>query len=326
MEPRFDVITFGECMLRCSPWPGQMLEQTDQFRIDPAGTESNMAVALARLGVRVSWFSALPDNPLGHWIAHRMETHGVDVSHLIWTDDRVGVFFLEPGSPPRGSRVVYDRAHSGASRMTPAVMDWGALSNAQIVHTSGITAALSPTCHSLVLRAMQEAKALGCLTSFDINFRSKLWMPEQAAHALAPILDHVDILISTESDIRLLFKLEGEVENLISHLVKRFGNTTVVLTLAEGGAVGWSEQTGWLRTTAHVVEQVDRLGAGDAFDAGLLYGLLQNDLSFGLACGAGLAALAYSEQGDVTWSTPRELLQLIGEKGFTFRSESQISV
>lgn len=313
-------------MLRCSPWPGQMLEQTDQFRFDPAGTESNMAVALARLGARVSWLSALPDNPMGHWIAHRLEAHGVDVSHLTWTDDRVGVFFLEPGSSPRGSRVVYDRAYSGASRMTSAVMDWRALSNARIVHTTGITAALSPDCHNLVLMAMKEAKARGCLTSFDINYRAKLWTPEQAAHALAPILEHVDLLISTESDIRLLFKLEGELEHLISQLVTRFGNTTVVLTLAEGGAIGWSEQTGWLRTSAHVVEQVDRLGAGDAFDAGLLFGLLQNDLSLGLACGAGLAALSYSEQGDATWSTPKELRQLIGENRFTFRPERQTPV
>lgn len=310
-------------MLRCSPWPSQLLEQTDQLRIDPAGSESNMAVALARMGMSVSWFSALPDNSLGHWIAHRLESHGVDISHLLWTDDRVGVFFLEPGTPPRGSRVVYDRALSGASQLTAALVDLDSLLSARIVHTSGITAALSPNCHSFVLRAIEAAQARGCQTSFDVNYRAKLWTPEEAARALAPILDHVDIMISTDSDIRLLFKLEGESEDLIGQLSARFGNTTIVLTLAEGGAIGWSKETGFLKTTAHIVEQVDRLGAGDAFDAGLLYGILQNDLSLGLACGAGLAALAYSEQGDVTWSTRKELVQLLAKKGVTLRPESK---
>lgn len=312
MSPHFDVITFGECMLRFSPPAGQMLEQTDLLRVDPAGTESNMAVALARLGGAVSWFSMLPDTPLGHWITTRLDSHGVDVSHVIWTDDRVGVFFLEPGTPPRGSRVVYDRANTAASFLTTDMMDWTLFRNARIVHTTGITAALSDSCRIFVEEALQKAGSLGCRTSFDINYRAKLWSPDEAAHTLTPILHHVDVLISTIADIELIFKIDGSPEQIIQELGTRFNNETIILTLAEGGAVGWSEDTGFLHTGPHLVEQVDRLGAGDAFDAGLLYGILQDDLESGLAFGSALAALSYSEQGDVTWSTLEEVRKLAG--------------
>lgn len=312
MGVRFDVVTFGECMLRCSPLSGEMLEQADRLRIDPAGTESNMAVALARLGMQVSWISALPDSPVGRWISRQLEAQGVDVSHVFWTKNRVGVFFLETGSPPRGSRVLYDRAHSAISFLTPGMMDWNMFDGARLVHTTGITVALSQTCRALVSQAMQEARARGCRTSFDINYRARLWPPALAASTLAPVLEKVDVLISTEADIRLLFNLEGDPQALIEQLHTQFKNSIIVLTLAEGGAVGWSEPTGWVSATAHPVEQVDRLGAGDAFDAGLLYGLLHDDLSSGLRCGAALAALSYSEQGDITWSTLEEMVQLAG--------------
>ncbi|HIG45299.1 MAG TPA: sugar kinase [candidate division Zixibacteria bacterium] len=311
-SPQFDVITFGECMLRFSPPAGQMLEQADQLRVDPAGTESNTAVALARLGRRVSWFSLLPDTPLGRWITTRLDSHGVDVSHVIWTGDRVGVFFLEPGTPPRGSRVVYDRADAAVSILKRDIVDWDIFANARIVHTTGITAALSDSCRIFTEEALQKAGSLGCRTSFDINYRAKLWSPDEAAHTLTPILHHVDILISTIADVKLIFNIDGSPEQIIQELSTRFNNEMIILTLAEGGAVGWSEDTGFLHTGPHSVEQVDRLGAGDAFDAGLLYGILQDDLESGLSFGAALAALSYSEQGDVTWSTLEEVRHLAG--------------
>jgi len=311
-SPQFDVITFGECMFRFSPPDGQMLEQADQLRVDPAGTESNMAVALARLGRRVSWFSLLPDTPLGRWITTRLDSHGVDVSHVIWTGDRVGVFFLEPGTPPRGSRVVYDRADASVSFLKTEIVDWDIFVNARIIHTTGITAALSDSCRIFTEEALQKAGSLGCRTSFDINYRAKLWSPDEAAHTLTPILHHVDILISTIADVELIFNIDGSPEQIIQELSTRFNNEMIILTLPEGGAVGWSEDTGFLHTGPHSVEQVDRLGAGDAFDAGLLYGILQDDLESGLSFGAALAALSYSEQGDVTWSTLEESRHLAG--------------
>ena len=119
-SPGYDVVTIGECMLRFSPPGGKMLEQADQMYVDPAGSESNMAAALSRLGVSVAWVSALPDTQVGRWITARLETHGVDVSHVVWTDERVGVFFYEPGTPPRSSRVSPSRTSStDCSSMEP---------------------------------------------------------------------------------------------------------------------------------------------------------------------------------------------------------------
>ena len=335
-------------MIRFSPVDGEMLEQADYLRADAAGTESNMAAALARMGADVAWISVLPDHPAGRWIASRLALHGVDTSHVAWqgdedepsngrcerddrtgqaeqTDDRgdtvgqpnrpsrpsrPGVFFLEPGSPPRGSRVVYDRAGSAATGMTPAVVEQALRSGARIVHTSGITASLSSECLETVSRVLGNRVEGGYRTSFDINYRAKLWSPEEARAALESLLDQVDILVSTSDDAALIFGMDGPPEETVEALHGRFGNEIVVLTLAEGGAVGWSAETGFLHTQPYVVEPVDRLGAGDAFDAGLLYGLLREDLAAGLSYGTALSALCLSERGDMTWSTLEEVKQM----------------
>lgn len=306
-------------MIRFSPVDGEMLEQADYLRADAAGTESNMGAALARMGADVAWVSVLPDHPAGRWIASRLAQHGVDTSHVAWQCDSVsrssrpsrpGVFFLEPGSPPRGSRVVYDRAGSAATGMTPAVVEEALRSGARIVHTSGITASLSPECLETVTRVLGNRAEGGYRTSFDINYRAKLWSPEEARTVLESLLDQVDILVTTSDDAALIFGLDGAPEETVEALHGRFGNEIVVLTLAEGGAVGWSAETGFLYTDPYVVEPVDRLGAGDAFDAGLLYGLLRDDLSTGMSYGTALSALCLSERGDMTWSTLEEVKQM----------------
>ncbi|MCY4545051.1 MAG: sugar kinase, partial [Gemmatimonadetes bacterium] len=220
---------------------------------------------------------------------------------------RAGVFFLEPGTPPRGSRVVYDRAGSAATGMTTEVVERALRSGARIVHTSGITASLGPSCLETVTRVLGNRTEGGYRTSFDINYRAKLWSPEQAREVLDTLLAQVDILVSTSDDAALIFGLDGAPEATIDAFYARFGNEIVVLTLAEGGAVGWSAETGFLYTKPYVVEPVDRLGAGDAFDAGLLYGLLREDLPAGLSYGTALSAVSFSERGDVTWATLEEV-------------------
>lgn len=322
---RYDVVTFGETMIRFSPVNGEMLEQADYLRADAAGTESNMAAALARMGADVAWVSALPDHPAGRWIASRLALHGVDTSHVAWVDgrdgraeqperaeraSRAGVFFLEPGTPPRGSRVVYDRAGSAATGMTPEVVERALRSGARIVHTSGITASLGPSCLETVARVLGGRAEGGYRTSFDINYRAKLWTPERACEVLESLLGQVDVLVSTADDAALIFGWDGAPEATIEAFHERFGNEIVVLTLAEGGAVGWSAETGFLYTKPYVVEPVDRLGAGDAFDAGLLYGLLREDLPAGLSYGTALSALSFSERGDMTWSTLDEVKRM----------------
>ncbi|MBT5872456.1 MAG: sugar kinase [Candidatus Latescibacteria bacterium] len=297
-------------MLRFSPIEGEMLEQANTLHVNPAGSESSTAVALSRMGLDVAWVSALPDSPPGRWIADRLKMHGVDTSHTIWTDDRMGAFFYEQGTPPRGSRVVYDRADSAVSRLTPQQIDWQRVADTRLMHISGITPALSEDCRDIAIRALRETRANNGRTSMDINFRAKLWSPDAAAATLSPLLKELDILISTASDIELLFDIRGTEAQVITQLRDRFGPSIIVITLATGGAFGWSEQTGLVETGPHSVEQVDRLGAGDAFDAGLIYGILDDDLQLGLSCGSSLAALSYSEEGDIAWPTIEEVLTL----------------
>ncbi|MYI99405.1 MAG: hypothetical protein F4104_07240, partial [Gemmatimonadetes bacterium] len=161
-----------------------------------------------------------------------------------------------------------------------------------------------------VARVLGNRAKGGYRTSFDVNYRAKLWSPEGARAALESLLDQVDILVSTSDDAALIFGMDGTPEETVEALHGRFGNEIVVLTLAEGGAVGWSAATGFLYTKPYVVEPVDRLGAGDAFDAGLLYGLLREDLAAGLSYGTALSALCLSERGDMTWSTLEEVKRM----------------
>ncbi len=310
----YDVVTIGECMLRFSPKSGETLEQADRLQIDAAGSESSTSVALARLGLRVGWVSALPDAAVGRWVTHRLASHGVDVSRVVWTDDRVGTFFYEQGTPPRGSQVVYDRADSAVSRLTADQVDWSAACDTRLMHISGITPALSDTSRAVTERALHEMRDSPGLASMDINYRAKLWSAETAARTLSTLLPLVDVLISTASDIELLFGFDVPVEEMVGEIHGRFEPQIIVITLAAGGAIAWSETTGLISTGPHNVEQVDRLGAGDAFDAGFLYGFLDGNLQSALQYGAALAALAYSEQGDITWATLDEMHSLIREE------------
>src|SRR5579872_1299621 len=184
----FDVITFGETMIRLSPPGHARLEATDLLECRTGGSESNTAIALARLGRRAAWWSRLPDNPLGRKIATQVARWGVDTSLILWAETgRAGVYFIEFGAPPRPHHVYYDRADSAASHLTPDMVDWAQLDGARHLHLTGITPALSAGCAATVAHAAHEARARGLTVSLDINYRRKLWTPAQAKKMLAPL-------------------------------------------------------------------------------------------------------------------------------------------
>ena len=186
---RYDVVTLGESMLRLTP-PGDLrIEQTLSFDIWVGGTESNTAVGLARLGLDVAWFSRLPASPLGRYISNRIAQYGVDTSQVVWApDERLGIYFHEKAQAPRASEIIYDRRDSAMSRMTlrdlPA--DLFRAGEAQLFHTTGITMAISETARESALEAMRRAQAAGWRTSFDTNYRGKLWSGAEAANRLPP--------------------------------------------------------------------------------------------------------------------------------------------
>jgi 2-dehydro-3-deoxygluconokinase len=307
----YDVVTIGETMIRLSPSGYRRLEEAETLECRIGGSESNVAVALARLGLRTAWLSKLPENPMGQFISRRLSSLGVDVSHVVWSPEgRAGVYFIEPGSPPRPTRVLYDRAGSAASTMSPAEMPWDVVRAARHLHLSGITPALSASCRAVAARAVAEARAAGASVSLDLNYRSKLWSPAEAAAALGELIPTVDLLVSTAADAALLFELGGSADVIARSLRDHFQVPAAVVTLGAEGAAACHDG-GYHVASCFPATEVDRVGAGDAFDAGLIYGYLQGDLPKGLSYGMAMAAIKHSIPGDEFVSSLAEVEELV---------------
>ncbi len=305
------VVTLGEAMIRLSPSGRASLEQSDLWEVYVGGAEANFAVALARLGMHVQWISKVTRNPLGKKIVGKIREHGVDVSKVIWTDEgRVGIFFAEPGPLPESWMILYDRKGSAMSHVNPEEVDWESVRNARLIHLTGITPALSEGCLKVVERAISEAKKGGALVSFDTNYRAKLWSAEEALAILARLLQGVDLLIASLRDIQALFKggEDGEVE--ARKLYSQFRPRVVVVTLGEKGALAYDGERVYQRE-AYPTQVIDRIGRGDAFDAGFVYGYLTGDIDKGLMYGNALAALAQTRPGDLCWFSQDEIHGLI---------------
>jgi 2-dehydro-3-deoxygluconokinase len=306
-----DVVTIGETMLRFTPASDQTLEQAEYYRVDTGGAESNVAIALARLGWKTAWISRLPDSPLGRRLAGRIRAHGVDVSRIIWASSgRVGLWYFEPPVPPRPGQAYYDRAGSTFSLIDPDEVDWDFVRTARWLHLTGITPALSPQCRALVHRALEEVANVPITVSFDVNYRSRLWTPAEARAALEPTLHRVAMVFCPLRDACILFNDAGDAESVARTWARRFGARVVVITAGEAGAVAF-DGTAHFLPRRYPVQVVDPLGTGDAFAAGFIGGYLEGGTGTGLAWAAGMAALKQSYLGDAPWCTREDLLHLI---------------
>lgn len=306
----YDVVTFGETMLRLSPPGFGRLEEAVTLDVRIGGSESNTAVALARLGLRTAWWSKLPANPLGRRIENEIRRWGVDTSHTLWDkapDARAGLYFLDFGVPPRGIDVFYDRRASSVSRVTPEEMDTSLVTRSRLLHLSGITPALSPSSAEATLKLMQSARDAGTRISFDTNYRAKLWTPQQAQETLETLLPYVDVLLSPLSDAELLFGITGTGEAVAREIKARYGVGAVVVTCGGDGARAVDDRGDWSSAAATLTQIVDRVGAGDAFNAGVLMGYLKDDLGTGLEYGSAMAALKHTMPGDLLLSTREEI-------------------
>jgi len=305
------VVTLGEAMLRLSPSGRSSLEQSDLWEVYVGGAEANFAAALARLGMHVQWISKVVRNPLGRKVVGKIREHGVDVSKVIWTEEgRVGIFFAEPGPLPESWTILYDRKGSAMSLIDPEEVDWGCVRNARLVHLTGITPALSEGCLRVVERAISEAKESGALVSFDTNYRAKLWSASEASATLSRLLPGVDVLIASLRDVQALFGGGEDGAREAQQLHARFRAKVVVVTLGERGALAYDGDRVYQRD-AYPTQVVDRIGRGDAFDAGFVYGYLTGDVEKGLLYGNALAALAQARPGDLPWFTEEEVQALI---------------
>lgn len=322
----YDVVTFGEAMVRLSPPHFQRLEQTQSLDVNAGGAELNVAVGLTRFGMKVAWVSKLPKNALGYLIRDRAQQFGVDCSNIVWSDQgRVGIYFLELGASPRASSVFYDRSGSAISIIKPGEVDWARVFHgSKHFHVSGITPALSSSAAEVTLEALREAKKAGCTVSYDLNYRKKLWTPTDAKRIQEPMMGDVDILITTEEDTNVVFGIkEKDYEAVAEKLAQTFKFKVVAITLREDLSVwrnNWTAivyQDGRIfRDRKYEVEIVDRVGAGDAFTAGFLYGWLKlKDVKKGVQYGNAFAALKHTLPGDFNWSTLGEVEALLKGAG-----------
>jgi 2-dehydro-3-deoxygluconokinase len=259
--------------------------------------------------------SRLPDNPLGRLIVRRLRAAGIDTAGVVYAENsRLGTYYVEFATPPRPIQVVYDRADSAAATMRSADIDWHYLLDSRILHLTGITPALSESCRDLVAEAISRAKAAGVAVSFDINYRAKLWSPAEAAETLRVFIADVDLLICGRGDAQQVFGCSGEDRQILDGLRRLTNAPKIVLTLSDAGAIAYDDDN-LLSQTAIAAEVVDRLGAGDAFAAGVLDGWLTGSLADGLRLGAALGAIALSQVGDMAITTRAEVEAVLAHAG-----------
>ncbi len=322
-----DVVTFGETMVRLSPPGFRRLEQATALDVAVGGSEMNTAVATARLGLSAAFVTRLTRNPLGRMVENKVREHGVCTSHFVWTDDdRVGTYFVEFGSSPRANSVLYDRANSAMARIQPGEVHWqSALEGAKVFHTSGITPALSPSAAEATLEGVRAAAELGVKISVDLNYRKLLWSPHEAQATMSKILEQASILFTTEEDTQRVFGIEGnDFEDVARKLIDAFGLEVVAITLRENPSV-WNNR--WTaiacragddkvyRAPVFDLEIVDRVGAGDAFGGGFLYGYLNEGIEAGVRYGVGISALKQTHPGDLCWATRDEVDRILDGEG-----------
>jgi 2-dehydro-3-deoxygluconokinase len=345
----FDVAAIGEVMLRLDPGEGR-IRTTRSFQAWEGGGEYNVARGLSRcFGLRAAVVTALADNAVGRLVEDLMLTGGVDVSHVQWVpydgvgrSVRNGLNFTERGFGVRGALGVSDRGHTAASQLRPDAVDWDRLfgeSGVRWLHTGGIYAALSETTPAVLEAAMTAARRHGVVVSYDLNYRPSLWNGyggrERAREVNRSLVGLVDVLIGNEEDFSaaLGFEIAGTDASLstlpvdsfaemVGRVAEEFGNLQVVATtlrtvrsatVNDWGAIGWSAPTGVLVAEQRSgLEILDRVGGGDSFASGLVYGILQgHDLATALEYGAAHGALAMTTPGDTSMATLAEVEHLM---------------
>ena len=334
------VVTFGELMLRLSPPGNQRFAQASTLDMSFGGGEANVAVGLSLLGTRSAFVTALPTHEIGDAAVASLARYGVDTSRIVRQGDRIGTYFLEHGASQRPSKVIYDRAHAAVTELDASTFDASAaLDGASWFHFTGITPALGSGPASCILKLCQAARRAGVKISCDLNFRSKLWTPDEARAFMKPIMAHVDVCIANEEDMQQCLGLEPDRSDVHEGtldeagylaLARRardtFGFERVAITMRESLSAsrnGWSavlvDREGLergARSIRYDIQVVDRVGAGDAFAAGLIHALVsgrsgRDALEFAVAA----SCLKHSIPGDFNLATEAEVEKLVSSGG-----------
>nr|WP_155894499.1 sugar kinase [Desulfotomaculum nigrificans] len=331
------VVTFGEIMLRLAPEGYLRFVQADKFTAIYGGGEANVAVSLANFGVDAAFVTKVPDNPIGQAAINSLRRFGVCTKYIARGGERLGIYFCEKGASQRPSKVVYDRKYSAISQARKEDFNWDEIfAGAEWFHFTGITPALGDNVAEIALEACKAAKRLGLTVSCDLNFRKNLWTSEKAGQVMGGLMEYVDVCIANEEDAEKVFGIKAADTDIISgklnhegykdvakQLKERFNFSKVAITLR--GSISASDNK-WAAmlydgndfyfSREYLVHIVDRVGGGDSFGAGLIYGLLNNysskdALEFAVAA----SCLKHSIEGDVNLVTVSEVKALAAGDG-----------
>ena len=336
------VVTFGEIMLRLSPQGFLRFSQANNFDVVYGGGESNVAVSLANFGVDVDFITRLPKNDIGACAMMEMRKRGVGVDKIIYGGDRLGIYFLETGAVSRGSKVVYDRAHSAIAEIKLGMIDWDTVfDGVEWFHWTGITPAISEGAAEVCLEAVKAASAKGITIYTDLNYRAKLWTYCDDLHrekVMTELTSYCDVILGNEEDAEKHFGIHPEGLDVHKHghnvkaeaflsvctqMMEKFPRAKKVITTLRGSisashntwaGVLYDGKKMYETRQYQITDIVDRVGGGDSFMGGLIYGLLkypeddQNALDFAVAA----SCLKHTIKGDANLVTVPEVEKLMG--------------
>ena len=330
------VVSFGEIMLRLSPDGYYKLFQKPELNTSFCGAEANVAVALSNFGDEAEFVTALPDNDIGRAACRELMRYGVKTDNIVYTGDRLGIFFAEKGASQRPSKVIYDRKNSAIASVDPSSFDWEKIfDGADWFHITGITPALSDSLAKISVDAVKAAKKAGLTVSCDINYRSNLWSAQKARPVMTEIMKYVDVCIGNEEDAEIVFGIKAGATDVTKGQLDTDGYKKSLQTVAEtfgckivaysqrksysASDNGWSgiiyddEKKQVYTSAQYDIRITDRIGGGDAFASGLIYAL-HNNISPANAIETAAAAgcLDQTLEGDFCLFGINDVLDLAG--------------
>lgn len=319
----FDLIGMGEVMLRLSPPGKEKISQSETFEKNAGGSELNVVSGAAMLGLRSAIITKIPKNKMGHFIRNKVRYGNVSDDHIIYDYSdarRLGIYYYESGVYPRKSSCIYDRAASSMCSLTLDEIDPSIYESTKIFHISSITLALDPKLREVSIEIIKRFKDAGALISFDVNYRAALWTEEEAKPVIEGIFPYVDMLFVSEETSRRMLRRKGTLEDIMMGYARDYGCRLVATTRREVvsptrhnfNSKIFFEGRFYEEAPYKEIEVIDRIGSGDAYLAGVLYGLVKNrDITRALEVGNALSAVKNTVQGDMSASSIDEIRAVI---------------
>lgn len=324
-EKEFDALALGEILLRLSSTDNERIVRGDSFQKCVGGAELNVVSGISLLGLRTGIISKIPSTDIGTYAKNRIRFCGVSDDYLIYDESkeaRLGVYYYENGAYPRKASVVYDRKHTSINSIQLDEIPESAYSSTRLFHTSGITLALSEQSRNVALELIKRFKKAGALISFDVNFRASLWTQDEARAYISSVLPYVDILFASEETLSKTYRKTGTLKEMMRSFTKDF--PVAVLATTERKVISPKKHTFtstiydakedkfYEEAPYENIEVVDRIGSGDAYVAGALYGILQyNDCQKALEYGNAASAVKNTISGDLPSTDLKELDKII---------------